>query len=176
MAKSLHVLSLALLVAGGLNWGLTGALRFDAVRWLVGPGPARAVYVLVGLAAAYHLFRRDFYLPFLGPAVHPCGSLRPRTPLGADVEVVIRTKPNALVVYWAAEPGRGVAADPWIAYATGSNSGVTRADSDGRAFLRFRRPGAYKVPSGRTLKPHVHYRTCVDEAGMLSRVSTAFLC
>ncbi|HEX6533884.1 MAG TPA: DUF378 domain-containing protein [Gemmatimonadaceae bacterium] len=53
--KTLDVLAAALLVVGGLNWGLVGALRFDLVAALFGEmSPAsRIVYVLVGLAAVY---------------------------------------------------------------------------------------------------------------------------
>jgi hypothetical protein len=48
-------LATTLLVIGGLNWGLVGAFGFDLVAALLGEmSPvARAVYVLVGLAALY---------------------------------------------------------------------------------------------------------------------------
>ena len=43
----------ALLVVGGLNWGLVGAFDYNLVDSLFGAGSAlsRVVYVLVGLAA-----------------------------------------------------------------------------------------------------------------------------
>ena len=45
--------SLALVIIGGLNWGLVGAFRFDLVATLLGDMSllARIVYTLVGLAA-----------------------------------------------------------------------------------------------------------------------------
>ena len=48
-------LAMTLLVIGGLNWGLVGAFGFDLVAALLGEMSlvARAVYVLVGLAALY---------------------------------------------------------------------------------------------------------------------------
>ena len=54
--KSLDVAALALLVIGGLNWGLVGAANFDLVATLFGEMSAisRVIYVLVGLAALYH--------------------------------------------------------------------------------------------------------------------------
>ena len=54
--KKLDVVAAALLVVGGLNWGLVGAARFDLVATLFGElSPlSRMVYVLVGLAAVYH--------------------------------------------------------------------------------------------------------------------------
>ncbi len=44
---------LALLIIGGLNWGLIGVLNFDLVAFIFGSGslPARIVYTLVGIAA-----------------------------------------------------------------------------------------------------------------------------
>jgi len=53
--KSLDVLVAALLVVGGLNWGLVGFFDFDLVATLFGAGGAisRLVYVLVGLSALY---------------------------------------------------------------------------------------------------------------------------
>jgi uncharacterized membrane protein YuzA (DUF378 family) len=55
--KSLDVAAIALLVIGGLNWGLVGAANFDLVAALFGPMSAlsRVVYLLVGLAAVYRL-------------------------------------------------------------------------------------------------------------------------
>jgi uncharacterized membrane protein YuzA (DUF378 family) len=53
--KSLDITAAALLVIGGLNWGLVGAANFDLVAALFGPmSPvSRIVYVLVGVAALY---------------------------------------------------------------------------------------------------------------------------
>jgi uncharacterized membrane protein YuzA (DUF378 family) len=53
--KNMDVVAAMLLVVGGLNWGLVGALEFDLVASLFGPmSPvSRVVYVLVGLAAVY---------------------------------------------------------------------------------------------------------------------------
>lgn len=45
---------LALLIIGGLNWGLVGLFSFDLVAWLFGGSAtvlSRIVYIIVGLAA-----------------------------------------------------------------------------------------------------------------------------
>ncbi len=59
-AQPLHLnaldwISLVLMVIGGLNWGLVGALDLDLVATLLGSGSmaSRVVYLLVGLAALY---------------------------------------------------------------------------------------------------------------------------
>jgi len=53
--KTTEIVATVLLVVGGLNWGLVGALDFDLVAALFGEmtAAARAVYVLVGVAAVY---------------------------------------------------------------------------------------------------------------------------
>ena len=56
--KKLNFLAIALLVVGGVNWGLVGTTGFDLVRAIFGDMTflSRAVYTLVGVAAVYQLF------------------------------------------------------------------------------------------------------------------------
>jgi uncharacterized membrane protein YuzA (DUF378 family) len=51
-------IAMALLIVGGLNWGLVGIADFNLVATLFGDGSAlsRIVYMLVGLAALYSLY------------------------------------------------------------------------------------------------------------------------
>ena len=58
--KKLDLLAAALLVVGGLNWGLVGIAKFDLVAAIFGGmdfgetnAASRIVYGLVGLAAVY---------------------------------------------------------------------------------------------------------------------------
>jgi hypothetical protein len=53
--KKLDVLAAALLVLGGLNWGLWGLFKLDLVAAVSGPGSMLSSfgYSLVGLAALY---------------------------------------------------------------------------------------------------------------------------
>ncbi len=53
----INVLTLALIIVGGLNWGLVGLFGFDLVAAIFGAGSllAGAVYVLVGLSAVWQL-------------------------------------------------------------------------------------------------------------------------
>lgn len=50
--KNPEKLAFALLIAGGLNWGLIGLFGFDLVATVFG-GLSRIVYLLVGWAAIY---------------------------------------------------------------------------------------------------------------------------
>jgi uncharacterized membrane protein YuzA (DUF378 family) len=57
--KVLSTLAGALVLVGGLNWGLVAIGEFDLVAWLVGErfgainAVSRVVYGLVGVAAVY---------------------------------------------------------------------------------------------------------------------------
>ena len=53
--KTLNIVTLVLLIVGGLNWGLVGLFGFDLVAAIFGAGAAlaRIVYVLVGLSAVW---------------------------------------------------------------------------------------------------------------------------
>ncbi|NBB95220.1 MAG: DUF378 domain-containing protein [Planctomycetes bacterium] len=57
--KALNIITLALIIVGGLNWALVGAARFDLVAFITGTGfgsvniVSRLVYLLVGLSAIY---------------------------------------------------------------------------------------------------------------------------
>ncbi len=55
--RGLNVITLVLLIVGGLNWGLVGLFDFDLVAALFGEKSllSRIVYILVGLAAVYQL-------------------------------------------------------------------------------------------------------------------------
>ncbi len=56
--KALNILTLILVIVGGLNWGLVGLFDFDLVATIFGTGslPARLVYVVVGLSAIWQLW------------------------------------------------------------------------------------------------------------------------
>ena len=56
--KALNLLTLVLLIIGGLNWGLVGIAQFDLVAALFGgqdSALARVVYTLVGLSAVWQI-------------------------------------------------------------------------------------------------------------------------
>lgn len=58
--RTLAVISFVLVVAGGLNWLLVGLFQFDLVAAIFGGQAAllsRIVYVLVGLATLWLIFR-----------------------------------------------------------------------------------------------------------------------
>lgn len=56
--RAINLITLVLLIVGGLNWGLVGLLEFDLVAALFGQMSAlsRIVYALVGLSAIWQIF------------------------------------------------------------------------------------------------------------------------
>jgi uncharacterized protein len=66
--KPLHLLTLSLVAAGAINWGLVGLFQLDLVAAILGGSEvplARGFYLLVGVAGLYHLMP---LLKALGPA------------------------------------------------------------------------------------------------------------
>jgi hypothetical protein len=63
--KKLDIIAAALLVVGGLNWGLVAIAEFDLVAALVGlefgetNAVSRIVYGLVGIAAVYQIAQQQ---------------------------------------------------------------------------------------------------------------------
>ena len=56
--KTLNLVTLALVIIGGINWGLVGIAQFDLVAAIFGGQDAllaRVIYVLVGLSAIWQI-------------------------------------------------------------------------------------------------------------------------
>jgi uncharacterized membrane protein YuzA (DUF378 family) len=55
--KGFNILTLVLVIVGGLNWGIVGLFDLDLVAAIFGVGSvlARLVYVLVGVSALWQL-------------------------------------------------------------------------------------------------------------------------
>ncbi|HEX6784302.1 MAG TPA: DUF378 domain-containing protein [Sphingomicrobium sp.] len=57
MMRAINLITLVLVIVGGLNWGLVGAFNFNLVAAIFGEMSAlsRIVYVLVGLSALWQI-------------------------------------------------------------------------------------------------------------------------
>lgn len=162
----IHIISISIVL---LTTIYSGACAF--IKRL--PKTPKAVLVVALIAALSLVFRRNIYLPFLGETVYPCDNLVDKTPDSAELTVTVTDIPaGTKVVYWAAEPSTSIVSNPWDAYGKYENSGVATSNASGKAVLSVRKPTGYKVPSGRELNPHVHYRFC-QESGILSEIRTA---
>jgi uncharacterized membrane protein YuzA (DUF378 family) len=176
--KFIEKILAAIVLLGGIAWALIGLFKFNIITWAAKKTFTSAepiIYIIVGLAAIYFLFSRDFYLPFLGETIFPCEPLAEKIPDNYDTTKTIKVEPNSNVIFWASESEKDDVVDnPWKAYSKYSNSGITRSNNNGIAVLKVRKPISYKIPSGRTLETHIHYRVC-KKNGILGRVETTYL-
>lgn len=55
--KALNILTITLVITGGLNWGLVGLFDFDLVAAIFGASSllSRLVYILVALSAVWQI-------------------------------------------------------------------------------------------------------------------------
>ncbi|HWJ87065.1 MAG TPA: DUF378 domain-containing protein [Pelagibacterium sp.] len=55
--RAVNIITLILVIIGGLNWGLVGLFQFDLVAAIFGVGSmlSKIVYIVVGLSAIWQL-------------------------------------------------------------------------------------------------------------------------
>ena len=174
--KKLFKFAILLLIIASLNYGLFIFAKTDIIGKVLG-SYQKCFYLLAFISAIYIMWDRDTYLPFLGRTIVPCNFFKDSIPANATKTITINiNKPNAKVVYWAADS----TTNPSIinnyvrAYNDYSNSGVSTSDKNGIVKLLVREPQAYTVPVKGLLQPHVHFRIC-EGPGSLGSVKTIFL-
>jgi hypothetical protein len=138
----------------------------------------RILAFLIGLSAAYFIFDRDFYLPFLGKCVIPIGTQRETKNL--KPVVLKNLPPNTNVIFWAAKGGKDISANPFDAYGDYANSGIAKTNGKGEVIVEIACPVEYNVSKfgliNKTLKRHIHYRYELPKyRGMFSKVHTKYL-
>lgn len=121
---------------------------------------------------------RNTYLPFLGPTVLPQSLLKEPGKVAktgaTHVTLFANVPDNTKVIYWAAKSSQDIIfEDPYVAYEDYTNAGVTLVKNK-QANLIIDCPSSYKIPSGKTLSPHVHYRI-VYPNGILGSVQTLYV-
>ena len=94
----IFILAKALVLVGSLNWLSIGAFNTNLVQVSFLKSIEHFIYVLVGLSALFLMFRRDFYLPFLGPTVFPQGVLVDKHPTDSTETVTVPAPPGTKVV------------------------------------------------------------------------------
>ena len=131
---------------------------------------------LIGIAL-YYLFNRDFYLPFLGPAVIPVAKIEPQQQENMINVNLNNLPPNTTVIYWASQKSEGTFKDPMIAYKDYLNSGIATSDQLGNVNIKISCPSPYYVSKfgikKKLLRRHVHYRyELPNYKGIYSSVQT----
>lgn len=132
-----------------------------------------AIYFIAGFSIILLALNKYTWLPFLGESVLP-SSLLHETKNTGDTSIKIKIKPNNKVAYWSSLPSTDKNIKVEQAYGAYSNAGVTVSDKNGFAVLTFNKGTGYIVPSGKYIKPHVHYRE-LNEFGMMGPVKTRYI-
>ena len=145
---------------------------FSSMSW------ARWLHPVAIVAAVYIALQRDTYLPFLGesflPEIFLQTQAKPAKAKDTDVPVS-GLRPDSLLFYWAADPGKEVAPDWRKGYGRFENSGILRTDGEGRVTIPVQCPARYIVQGYRVLPKHVHYRYYNSDTQMLSPIYTKAL-
>jgi uncharacterized membrane protein YuzA (DUF378 family) len=170
----------AVVIIGAINWGAT-ALGYNLVEMLskfintslkTDLPIDKAIYILVALCGIYLAFKRTTWLPFFGKSILPGNLVTKQTPVKANKKITIRVRPNSKVAYWAATGKDKNDQDVFDAYGNHLNSGVVIANDKGIAELPIIEGGGYKVPTGKRISRHVHYRVIGNS--MMGRVRTIY--
>ena len=136
-------------------------------------------FILVFLLIYKSGFKETF-LPFLGSTVYPISlipsAIHPKK-TNFSVEVNLNYPNGSKVIYWAADGGNEdnkIAKNPMDAYGNYNNSGVAIINNK-KTTLHLNCPNKYKIPSGRTLDKHLHYRVAIPNNPILSNIKTLFI-
>ncbi len=153
------------------HFGFNGLQKLDKA---FGFNISNFIYIITGVSLALLIFKKQTWLPFLGESVLPTTLVNETKNVG-DTSIKIKIKPNTKVAYWSSLPLTEEKPDVQKAYGDYSNAGVSKSDSNGFATLTFNKGSGYVVPSGRFIKPHIHYRVLNEEWGMMGPIKTIYL-
>ena len=178
--KKLHMIALGGLFLVTIHTLLTTMFpKLNLIDYLISKNKIfQYIVVIVIFFMLYTLIKRDTFLPFLGDCAFPCSSnlFKNAYPKNSNEMIIIKTPyRNAKIIYWASQEDEDeIKETPWEAYGQMENTGITTTDQEGNATLKFAKPTRYKIPSGKVLKRHVHYRVCKKNY-MLGRVETIYV-
>jgi hypothetical protein len=173
-----EILARFLLIIGGLNYLFMSTINVNIFSYFKNyPIITKFIMLAVGLSAAYFLFNRDYYLPFLGPVAIPVGTVKSTQNL-KQIKLS-GLPPNTKIVSWAATESDSVFDTYTKAYGVYSNTDLSTTDENGEVIVKLSCPGSYYVPAfgmRKLLKRHIHYRYQLPKhPGLFSRVYTKFL-
>lgn len=147
---------------------------FDNIDSLIGNYFSKFIYFITGICIVLLGMKIQTWLPFLGDTVLPF-TLIPETTNVGDTTIKIKISPNTKVAYWTSLPSTNEKPPVVKAYGDYSNAGVSKSDKDGYATLTFNKGTGYIVPSGKFIKPHIHYRELNGEYSMIGPIETIFI-
>ena len=167
----IHLVGMALLLSFVILSSVRNIISEDSST------PLKILSLGAAVIAFYFLFQRDTYLPFLGYTAMPKSLIKEMiAPANSNVHATIHVNDvpdGTKIVYWGAKSSKVILPNPWDAYDQYQNAGVTEIRA-GKAQIRFYCPAKYKIPTGQTLKRHIHYRIVYNE-GIVGPVQTTYV-
>ena len=165
-----------------LNYSFAKTYNTDLVDYVIKNKTISNLFNIgIAIVALYYLFNRDFYLPFLGPAVIPIIQSSQEIKKEDLINVKLSNlPPNTNVIYWASLKSEKDFENPIVAYQDYSNSGIEKTDATGNVNIKVVCPSPYYVPKfgikKQLLQRHVHYRyELPNYKGVYSRVYTQYI-
>lgn len=176
----LQIISKLLILFIVINYSYIKLYKIDLLNYITTNKTVfNALSIILIVIALYYLFNRDFFLPFLGPAVIPTS----KAPLKSEKQIIVQLTDlpsNTNVIYWASGESNKDFEDPLGAYKNYSNSGMEKTDNAGNVTIKVACPGRYYVNKfgfkKRKLPRHIHYRYELPHyEGLYSRVYTEYV-
>ena len=130
----------------------------------------KLLYLIISISGLYIAFDITTWLPFLGESILPSTLVPLHKPSNIDTIIKINTIPNTKIAYWASD-NKDIT-NVKDAYNNYNNSGVVLSDNNGVAELYIIKGNDYKVPNGKLIKKHVHYRTLGNEYQIMGKIET----
>jgi hypothetical protein len=173
----LFIFAKLLLALAALSYSLTYLLKVDPISYITtNKNILFALNILIIYSVTLHIFNRDYYLPFLGPAVIP---IKEGDTIGKLIDVTLQgLKPNAKVLYWGSSESDKTFDNPLEAYKGYGNSGLAKTNNKGKVTLKVNCPSDYYVSKfgmNKKLSRHIHYRVESEFPGLFSSVKTKYI-
>ena len=122
---------------------------------------------------------KETFLPFLGSTAYPLGLIPsemypPKS--NFTIELDFKYPNGSKVIYWSANPTEKdkIYDNPYDAYGDYKNSGIAIINNN-KAVLHLHCPNKYKVPMGKVLDKHIHYRIALPNNPILTDVKTTYI-
>lgn len=139
------------------------------------------ISLLLIFMIAYLFTRKELFLPFLATAAYPPslipGAMHPPN-TNFSIELDLNYPDGTKVIYWASDNkatgSNEIYNNPQDAYGSYKNSGVAVINNN-KTIIHLNCPDRYKIPTGTTLKKHVHYRLAFPNNPILSSVQTIYI-